>query len=539
MVKYGFADAVRALHLAPSVQAGRRLLAAVGRHGSPSLSRPQRIRLALEELGPTFIKFGQALSTRADVLPAEVVAELTLLQDAVTPLAPDVPAQVLREEFGEPVDELFEAFDPAPVAAASIAQVHTATLRSGEMVAIKIRRPGIEHVIEADLAVLADLAELAERHWPDAHLYSLSALVDEFARTIRREIDLAREGHLIERIAAQFDGDDTVRFPKVYWPFTSRRVLTMEYLDGVKVSSVSADATPDLDAVVIAERGASAVLRQVLQHGLFHADPHPGNILVLPGNVVAFIDFGIIGRTSRRMRQQLARVVMAVNARDAERLADLVLQLAIPLAPVDHPALIDDLEEMLDLYAEVPIGQLSMRDVFGSITAAMSRHRLRLPADLLLLIKSISTIESVGRKLDPSFKIVARATPFVEELIAASHRPRAVARRSIGYGRDTLKALARVPADVAALTGRMRRDGLRIEFVHRNLDYFIREMDRSSNRLSFAVIIAAVVIGSAIMVHSGAGPAVFGYPLPGIVGFLAAGLLGIGLAIAILRSGRL
>jgi ubiquinone biosynthesis protein len=539
LVKYGFVDAVRTLHLTPYLRAGRRLLAAAGRPLPPELGRARRIRLALEELGPTFVKFGQALSTHADLLPADVVAELALLQDAVAPLAPGVAERALEREFGAPLAEIFETFDAEPLAAASIAQVHVATLFSGETVAVKVRRPDIERVIDSDLAVLADIARLAERHVPDASLYSLRELVEEFARTIRRELDLSREGRILARVAAQFEGDATLRFPRVHWALTTTAILTMEFLDGVKVTAVGAPEAPDLDPVVVARRGADFVFRQILVHGLFHADPHPGNILVLPGNVVAFVDFGIVGRIGRRMREQLAQVVLAIGRRDAERLADIVVTIATPLRPVDMDLLTSDLAEMLDLYAEVPLGDLSLREVFHSITDAMARHRLRLPADVLLLIKSVSTIESVGRDLDPSFRIVEYATPHVEQMLAQKRRPGAVATRAVDHGRIALKALGRLPGGVATIVERVKRDGLRIEFVHRNLDHFIREMDRSSNRLSFAVVIAAIVIGSSIVVHAGVGPLAFGYPLPGLIGFMTAGLLGIGLAVGILRSGRL
>lgn len=293
--------------------------------------------------------------------------------------------------------------------------------------AVKVRRPGIDRTIEADLAVLADLARLAERHVPDAELYSLSDLVGEFARTIRRELDLTREGHIVERVAAQFTGDPTLRFPRICWEMTTPTVLTMEYLDGVKVSAVGTGAAPGLDPVV-----AVATL----------------------------------------------------------------------LRPVNMDLLAADLAEMLDLYADVPIGELSWRGVFQSITAAMARHRLRLAADVLLLIKAVSTIESVGRQLDPSFRIVEYATPHVEEMLARKRRPGALAKRAAGSGHDVLKALATMPANLAELLGTARRGGLRVEIVHRNLDHFIREMDRSSNRLSFAVVIAAIVVASAIMVHA-------------------------------------
>lgn len=538
-VKYGFVDVVRAAHLTPYLRAGRRLLAAAGRPAPPEANRAQRLRMAFEELGPAFIKFGQALSTRADLLPADVILELAHLQDAVAPLAPGLAVQAIEQSLGRPIAAMFATFTNEPLAAASIAQVHVATLPSGETVAVKVRRPGIDRTIEADLAVLADLARLAERHFTDAALYSLPELVDEFARTIRRELDLSREGRIIERVAAQFAGDATVRFPTVCWPLTTRDVLTMEYLDGAKVSDVGTAAAPGLDPIVVAKRGADFVFRQILVHGLFHADPHPGNILVLPDNVVAFIDFGIVGRINHQMRARLAEIVLAIGRRDPDRLAAIVVAVATPLRPVNMDALTADLAEMLDLYAAVPLGELSLSSVFQSITSAMARHRLRLPADVLLLIKSVSTIESVGRQLDPSFRIVEYATPHVEEMLARKRQPVALLTRAAGSGQDVVKALASMPANLAEMIGTARRRGLRIEFVHSNLDHFIREMDRSSNRLSFAVVIAAIVIASAIMVHAAVGPTAFGYPLLGLIGFLTAGWLGIGLAIGILRSGRL
>jgi ubiquinone biosynthesis protein len=538
-VKYGFVDVVRALHLTPYLRAGRRLLAAAGRPVAPEADRAQRFRQALESLGPTFIKFGQALSTRVDLLPASLIAELTRLQDAVAPLGPGAAEQAIEASLGAPIATLFGSFNHQPLAAASIAQVHVATLPSGETVAIKVRRPGIERTIEADLSVLADLARLAERHIPDATLYSLSELVEEFARTIRRELDLAREGRIIERVAAQFADDPRLRFPQIHWTLTTRDVLTMEFLDGVKVSAVGTDLAAELDPVAVAKTGADFVFQQILVHGLFHADPHPGNILVLPGNVVAFIDFGIVGRVNRQMRDRLAQVILAIGRRDAERLAAIVVAVATPLRTVEMNVLTADLAEMLDLYAEVPIGELSLRDVFQSITAAMARHRLRLPADVLLLIKAVSTIESVGRQLDPSFRIVEYATPHVEAMLISKRQPAALARRAATSGHDALKALASVPANVAEIVAAARRDGLRVEFVHRNLGHFIREMDRSSNRLSFSVVIGAIVVASAIMVHAAVGPTAWGYPVLGLAGFVTAGWLGIGLAIGILKSGRL
>ena len=537
LVRHGFVDVVDALGLGRYLSVGARLLPKALRP-APSQPKAVRLRLACEQLGPTFVKFGQALSVRSDVLPPEVTAELARLQDRVPPLAPGEADAVIEAELGRPVTALFRSFDTAPLAAASIAQVHRAVLPTGDAVVVKVRRPGIGPLIASDLAILRQLAALAERHLPGADVVDPSSLVDEFARTIRAEQDLVREGRNVERCAANFEQDPAVRIPRVHWSHTTSAVLTMEWLNGEKVSALAGRLDRET-AAAVAARGADLMLAQILVHGFFHADPHPGNILVLPDGAIGLIDFGMVGRLDAATRETLARAVRAVWKRDLDRMADVALELTDPRRDVSPDALRRDLAHLLELYGDVPIGELSMADVLSDIVATLARHHLRFPSNLLLLLKAIVTIEGVGRSLDPSFRMVEHAAPLAERLWLEQHTAAATAARAADAARETVSTLRHIPAEVAAVVRKLRDNRLEVQLVHRNLDYFVREMDRASNRLSFAVVIGSIVVASALVMQVAVGPTVFGLPALGLVGFVVAGVLGLGLAVGIARSGRL
>ena len=403
---------------------------------------------------------------------------------------------------------------------------------------MKVRRPGIGPVIEGDLAILGQLARLAERYLADADLLQPTRLVREFARAIRREQDLLREGRTIDRFRQNFAGDETVFVPRVHWDCTTPAVLTMEFVDGVKVSDLGT-AGDGYDRAVVARRGVNAVLAQVLKHGLFHADPHPANIFVLPGNVICFLDFGTVGRVDPRMRDRLTSAAHAVVREKADRLADAVLDIAEPTEEIDRQELRRDVAEIVDSYAGVTLNDLALGEVFRDAASVMARHRLRFPPDLMLLAKSLVTIVGVGRQLDPSFQLLEHAKPMLEEVLRDRLSPAGVAAQIGEAGRDMAETLQAIPRDVREILRKARRDRLQIQFVHRNLDFFVQEMDRASNRLSFAIVIAALVIGSSLIFRWGTGPTLFGYLALGLTGFLTAAVLGIWLVIGILRSGRL
>jgi ubiquinone biosynthesis protein len=538
LLAHGLADVVDALHLGRSVAWGSRALPLSVRI-DPSLSRAARFRLTLEELGPTFVKFGQALSIRPDLLPEELINELTKLQEHVAPLEPGVAEAAVVRELGAPLATSFASFEATPLASASIAQVHRATLLSGEPVVVKVRRPGIGPVIAGDVEILRQLARLVERHVPGAEVLGPVGVVEEFARSIRAEQNLAREGRNIERCARNFTGDPTVRLPRVCWERTTPAVLTLEYLEGLKLSELDPAGVDADTRTLIARRGADAMLAQVLLHGFFHADPHPGNLLVLPGTVIGFLDFGIVGQIDDRTRDDLARVIRAIWHRDAAELTTAALDMTEPQDDVNVRVLERDLAGLIETYGNVPLKDLSAREVLSDVIRTAARHRLRIPSNLMLLIKAVVTIEGVGLQLDPGFKMVEHAAPLAERLWQQEYLPDAMARRAWRGLQHGVSAARRVPVHLEAISRKIRDGRLEIRFVHRNLDYFVKEMDRSSNRLAFATIIAALIVGSSLIIQTGRGPLAYGHPIFGLAGFVVAVLFGIRLAIGIMRSGRL
>lgn len=537
--RYGFGNLLDRLKARYYVSWPRKAI--TGAKRLEHLSVPERLRMAFEELGPTFVKLAQILSSRPDLLPPDYIVELSKLQDMASPFPLEQAKALVEGQLGRPLAEMFVSFDETPVAAASLAQVHKAQIRpTGDHVAVKIQRPDVEGVIAADIRILYDLAGLAEKHFSESRYLQPRRIVDEFARTIRRELDFAREGRMIDRFRKCFTNDPVVYIPKVYWEITARKVLTTEYISGIKISDLDRLEAAGLDRKIIAMNGAHLILKEVFDYHLFHADPHPGNLFVLPGNIIAPVDFGMTGTLSEELAERMASLFVAVVDRDVTGLIEALSRLGwFTERQNDSSALAEELEDLFDRYYGISLERVNMRELFEETMGIAHRYKLHLPTDLILMAKALLINEGVGRLLYPEFNLVEYAKPYARRMLLRKLDPVGYAKWIAQVAVDFTDLLKTFPSDAKAVLSKMAKGRLAIEFQHRGLENFVGELDRSSNRLSFAVVIASLIIGSSLVSQTGVGPTVFGYPMVGLIGFLLASVLGVWLLVGIIRSGRL
>lgn len=534
---YGLGHLLEYLSLSQVVAASRRVLHKTAK--TAQLSAPQRLRLAMEELGPTFIKLGQLLSTRSDIIPASFIEELALLQDSVPSIPFTEITRQIERELQMPLAARFALLEPEALAAASIAQVHRARLLGGEDVVVKVRRPGVTEAVETDIDILMGVALLFERHMPRSDIYDPVAVVREFAYTIRREMDFSREGHAIERIRDNFRGDPVLHFPRVYWEATAKGVLTTEYVSGIKVNDVAAIEAAGLDRCEIARRGADTFLKMVLEHGFFHGDPHPGNVLILPGNVICLLDFGMVGRLNPGLKRYLTELLSAVIKKDVDELAETIIKNGETAETLNVSALKRGLADFIEDYYEKPLKEIEVGRMLLEFIDLVSTHRIKFPPDLTLLVKVLVVVEGMGRELDPQFDMAGHLRPFLERALWEQRSPGRLAKELEQGMQGYLELAQNLPRDLKELLNKINRNKFRLDLEHRGLDRFSRELDRSANRLSLSMIIAALLIGSSIALQTNRGPAIFGLPALALFGYGCAGLIGVWWMVAILRSGKL
>ena len=498
-----------------------------------------RIRKMMEELGPTFIKLGQVLSTRPDLIPLEFCQEFEKLQNEVPAFAYEKAKEQIENELKEPIDKLFSSFSVDSFAAASLSQVYTAESKSGEKLVVKVQRPDIEKTIRADLDILYMLAQLAEKYIEESRLYNLTAVVDEFKKTILREIDFSVEAKNIDRFRRNFKNDNTVYIFKVIHHLSTKKILTMEKLEGIKASSVNEIERMGLDKRQIAINGADAILKQIFMHGFFHADPHPGNIFVLKDGRIAFLDFGMVGRIDAETREQLSDILVAIIHRDTKGIIETFVSMGAIEKGTGVKKLDLDLTDFVENYYEIPLKELRMGQFLPDIINIISQNRIKVPLDFFLLSKTLITIEGVGKKISPDFNAVAQAKPFVERLVKERYSTKNIVRGVKGFLKGLYILTNLLPRDLTIILNKIKKGTLRVEFEHRGLENLIHVFDKVSNRIAFSLVIAALIVGSSIIMQTNKGPILFGFPVLGVIGFVVAGVMGLWLAIAILRSGRL
>ena len=539
LVRYGFGDVARRVGLAGALErAGRLVHWQAVEEGLLQLEVPERVRAALQDLGPTFVKLGQVLATRVDMLPPRWIEELSELQNAVPPVDFELVRPQLTEDLGADPDSVFAELEHVPMAAASLAQAHRATLADGTPVILKVRRPGIRDVVEADLRLLSHLATIVEKQMPELRRYHPADTLRQFAASLRRELDFAAECRSAERIARNFEGRDDIVIPKVYWQWTCERLNVQERLEGIPGRDLAALDALGLDRRALARTGAGLVLKMVLEDGFFHADPHPGNIFYLPGGAIGVIDFGMVGHVSEQRRFQIVRLLHGLVGQDASAVSEVLVDWTGDSPDIDEGGLQESVDRFVDQYRGVPLKDLRMGQMLGDVVAILRGHGLTLPPDLALMIKTFLTLEGMGRQLDPDFDMASAARPFLERAMLQRYAPGVLARRGRRALAGLLDLVRDMPQDVHRLLRAARRGKLRVHVDVDSLKDFGDQVDRAVSRLTMGVVTAALIVGSSIVLNSAGGVSSTGLRILGTVGFVGAALGGFWILFSIWRGGR-
>jgi ubiquinone biosynthesis protein len=502
----------------------------------------ERIRDVIQDLGPTFIKLGQIASTRPDMLPEDIISALGKLQDQVAPFPFGQAADIIEANLQRPIHEAFAKLDEIPLAAASIGQVHVGVLRTGERVAVKIQRPAVADTMKTDLEILEHMASLAESRFEWARRFQIRDMLREFGKSLLSELDYTNEGKNAEKIAAQFDKDDRIYVPKIYWAFSSKQVLTMEFIEGVKLTDREQLVSKGYDCQQLAKRLIQCVFHQIFIEGLFHADPHPGNILILPDETIAFMDFGMVGRLTPEMRVHFSSFIIALMRQSTDGIMKSIERIGLIDEQTDMAALRYDLDELRDKYYGVPLSEVSAGEIVNDLFDVAFRYRIRIPADLILLGKTLLTVEGIVEQLDPGISIVSMAEPFGLQLLKERYNPKHLGKTLLKDVSDYGDMLLGLPRQVKELLAMIKKGNVRFEIGVPELEQFLRKLDRIGNRISFSIVLLSFsIIMTGLMVGSSMAGRRPGYltNVPTVeLGLIVAGLMLLWLLLSIFRSGR-
>lgn len=500
----------------------------------------RRIRRVIEELGPTFIKIGQIASTRPDIIPGEIIHQLEKLQDDVSSFAFHQVREIIEEELGFQMEDVFAVFDEQPLAAASIGQVHRGVLISGETVAVKVQRPNISAVIETDLEILMDIASLAQQQFDWAKMYQVKEIISEFAETLRSELDYMIEGRNAEKIARQFLDNPKIKVPAIYWEYSGKKVLTMEYLQGTRPGQMERLVELGFDPVAVAKEIVKAMFHQILMEGFFHGDPHPGNLLVLPGQVIAFLDFGMVGRLTPQMKYHFASLVIGIIRKDTDEMIEAILHMGIITGEINMPRLRRDVEILKDKYLEVPLSEISLGEAINELFSVAFKHRIVIPSDLTLLGKSLLTLEGTVEKLAPDLSLIDTARPFGDKLLRDRFRISTRARTVFENTGEYVELLLDLPKQLGEMAQKLIKGTGRVEIGISEFNLFLKKLDRINNQLSFSIVLLSFnILMASLIIASSLGERRFIGDFSAVdLGFILAVFMFGWLLWAIFRSGR-
>ncbi len=544
-IKYGFGAIIDNIGILKHINVRRKILKQTNDENIAKLSRGERLRLALEELGPTFIKMGQILSTRPDILPKDVIKELEKLQDKVPAFSFDEVKSVIQNEFGESLEEAYAEFEPTPLAAASIAQVHMALLWSGKTVVVKVQRPGIEKIIAQDMRILEDIAKFVDNHTKYGKLYNFTKMVEDFKKRLEEELDFRIEGENAEKFKKNFLKDKKVKIPSIIWTHTTRRVLTMEYIDGIPLNDFNAIDEAGLDRGAIARNLAKSVLNQILRDGFFHGDPHPGNIMVLGDGTIAFLDFGMVGSLSPERKRQFSKMLLGIVYKNSRMITESIIDLNAVTLNVNMKKLEKDINNLRDRYVEIPLEKLKVGEVLNGIFDLVFSYNIVIPNEFNMLAKSLITLEGIVEKLDPKISVLEVAKPIAKQLIPKMFSTQHMKEEIINATMDYSRLIKELPSFLLNFLRKTEEENYAIELKIRDLENLEKRVDKVFNRLStsiillaLSIVIAGILIGSGMSANAGAEM----YKLNGIIlkiGLAIAFVIVLGLAISIFRSGWL
>ncbi|MDD1668963.1 MAG: AarF/ABC1/UbiB kinase family protein [Methanomicrobiales archaeon] len=522
LVKYGFGIAID--QLVPGIRKWKFFQ----KHFPEKRPVYERMRLAIEELGPTFIKFGQIAATRTELLPPELIAELHKLQDRVAPV-PFTQVEPIFEEYCGCTEDIFESIDEEPIGSASIALVYRAVLRDGTKVALKVQRPGIPEIIEKDLVILHNLAQRVEVVFPDLRVYNPTGMVEDFATQIRKELDFVRDGKNAERLAHNMKGIPGIRCPRIYWQYSGARLLVMEYVEGVRIDDVEGIRAFGLIPREIGRTGFYAYMKQIFEDGFFHGDPHPGNLIVTRKGEIIFLDFGIMGIIRPEKRHTFTNLLLSILENDVDLMIRSLDRLGVRVRPEDVEGLRDDLFISLMDYSEFQLKEVDISQVIQELTAVMRRYSMVVPMNLMLMLKVIMMVADIGKSLDPEFTFSAYVGPYMEQLAEKDYAGRELARRARQSAMTALEGIFEFPTNVNTILKRFSSGSIKFEFADPNLQRLQHIMDRASDRILVGLITAALVVGSSIVILASGisitGPLLFfaylGYAVAVIIGFVS------------------